>query len=675
MIPLHKKKIPHCILHQIALITNLITPTLEFPPCVCQEPSMMQIPFWTSVVSIFLLLNTAKSQEELFRDVLVEFMSKLSNNSGFSDPNMGWTSSSLPCKDKWRGITCDQTKVKSIVLDGFGFSGFLDARVLCNVQSLAESLQTLNLMDNGIHGENLEEIENCSQLTQLLIGGNNFLGSLPTSISQLKNLKSLDISRNKFSGPLPDLPEISDLEVFQAQNNQFIGAIPNFDYSELSLFNVSNNNFSGEIPDRGIHFDINSYLNNPQLCGAPLSNKCWSPLASQSEPSAPPDKPKNGNSNDQILMYSGYILIGLAVLFLILLWLYKRSKRNDEKLEADNRVAAVDDSMIKPSFSTVELKAGGISKTGISTISADQSMVSSSLIVLTSPEVNGLRFEDLLKAPAELLGRGNHGSVYKVSCEAQGTTLAVKRIKDWTISSHDFKQRMRRLDQVKHPNVLPAVAFYSSTQEKLLVYEYQPNGSLFRLIHGNQTDQAFDWESRIFVASTIADTLVFMHDKLHYDGIAHGNLKSSNILLNTNMDPLISEYGLMVVDNQDRSIISSVNSFQASKENFKEDVYAFGVILLEMLTGKMPLNNGLDLASWVLAVVCEEWTVEVFDKILIGQGASEERMVNLLQVAIKCVNKSREARPSMNQVALMIRAIKEDDDRSADVSGLSIMTR
>lgn len=192
---------------------------------------------------------------------------------------------------------------------------------------------------------------------------------------------------------------------------------------------------------------------------------------------------------------------------------------------------------------------------------------------------------------------------------------------------------------------------------------------------GNQTDQAFDWESRIFVASTIADSLVFMHDKLHYDGIAHGNLKSSNILLNTNMDPLISEYGLMVVDNQDRSIISSVNSFQASKENFKEDVYAFGVILLEMLTGKMPLNNGLDLASWALAVVCEEWTVEVFDRNLIGQGANEERMVNLLQVAIKCVNKSTEARPGMNQVALMIRAIKEDDDRSADVSGLSIMTR
>ena len=95
-----------------------------------------------------------------------------------------------------------------------------------------------------------------------------------------------------------------------------------------------------------------------------------------------------------------------------------------------------------------------------------------------------MKFDDLLKAPAELLGRGKHGTVYKVLGE-QGMTLAVKRIKDWTIPSNDFKQRMRRLDQVKHPNVLPPVAFYCSKQEKLLVYEYQENGSLFRILQGN----------------------------------------------------------------------------------------------------------------------------------------------------------------------------------------------
>lgn len=82
-----------------------------------------------------------------------------------------------------------------------------------------------------------------------------------------------------------------------------------------------------------------------------------------------------------------------------------------------------------------------------------------------------------------MLGRGKYGSLYKVIIDF-GATLVVKRIKDWTISTNDFKLRMQRLDQAKHPNVLSALAFYSSRQEKLLVYEYQYNGSLFRLIHG-----------------------------------------------------------------------------------------------------------------------------------------------------------------------------------------------
>lgn len=188
------------------------------------------------------------------------------------------------------------------------------------------------------------------------------------------------------------------------------------------------------------------------------------------------DHENRESSNDQILMYAGYILIALAIVFIVLVWLYKRGTT---KVENNlDKLAAVDDSIItKPSFSTVELKAG-VSKTDFST---ESGAVSSSLVVLTSPEVNGLRFEDLLKAPAVLIGRGKHGSVYKV--EAQGSTLAVKRIKDWTISSNEFRQRMRRLNQVKHPNVLPAIAYYSSRQEKLLVYEYQINGSLFRQIH------------------------------------------------------------------------------------------------------------------------------------------------------------------------------------------------
>lgn len=155
-----------------------------------------------------------------------------------------------------------------------------------------------------------------------------------------------------------------------------------------------------------------------------------------------------------------------------------------------------------------------------------------------------------------------------------------------------------------------------------------------------------------------------MHQELKEDGIAHGNLKSSNILLNRNMEPRISEYGLMVMDTQNGSSLPNAARTNNAFRAFKGDIYGLGVILLELLTGKLVQNNGVDLADWVLSVVREEWTVEVFDRSLISEGASEERMVNLLQVGIKCVNQTPDARPSINQVVVMINTIKDEEERS-----------
>ncbi|KAK1316833.1 putative inactive receptor kinase [Acorus calamus] len=263
-------------------------------------------------------------------------------------------------------------------------------------------------------------------------------------------------------------------------------------------------------------------------------------------------------------------------------------------------------------------------------------------------------FEDLLKAPAELMGRGRFGSLYKVMLE-DGTTMVVKRIKGWGIEREEFEKRMGRLDEVRHRGVLPALAFYCSKQEKLLVYQYQPNGSLFSLLHGNQNGQAFNWASRLNVASNIASALAHMHKELQLDGIAHGNLKSSNILMDHHMDPLITEYGLAPT-------IIATN--QNLPNTFESDVYSLGVVLLELLTGKAMQNNGPELARWVQSVVREEWTVEVFAKVLVLDSASEKRMVHLLRIALKCIDPAPEARPGAGEAAAMIECVKEDEERS-----------
>lgn len=169
------------------------------------------------------------------------------------------------------------------------------------------------------------------------------------------------------------------------------------------------------------------------------------------------------------------------------------------------------------------------------------------------------------------------------------------------------------------------------------------------------------------MAASISEALAFMHEELGDDGIAHGNLKSSNIMLNEEMEACISEYGLMEVHNQTKTKANNVktdNLDVGHAYTFKDDINNFGEILLELLTGQVAQNRGPDLARWVHSVAKEEWMVRVFDKSLASEGASEERIVNLLQVALKCINALPDSRPSMNQIADMINSIKEEEERS-----------
>ncbi|KAK3033563.1 hypothetical protein RJ639_032411, partial [Escallonia herrerae] len=422
-----------------------------------------------------------KGDQEDVRNALVKFLGKLSNGNGIPDPTQVWNLTSYPCKDNWVGVKCDaRFTVKRINLDHCNFSGIFDPSTLCSVQPLVASLTIISLNENTLRGENIDELANCNQITGFHIGGNQFSGSLPEAFSRLNNLKRLDISRNSFSGVLPDLARISGLTEFSAQENQLSGPIPHFDFSNFNTLNVSVNKFCCPIPRGGDLFNTSCYSDNPDLCGAPLANRCTSL----------PSNSSGGGGGGGVC---------------------KNKKAKEERYDPVNKVVATkDDSSLNSSFVSREYKSV-VNKSGVSVASAESGPVSASLVVLTSPEVNGLKFEELLKAPAELLGRGKHGSVYKVICQDQGMTLAVKRIKDWGISSSDFRQRMQRLDQVKHSNVLPAVAFYCSKQEKLLVYEYQPNGSVFKLLHGTQLNQVFDWGSRLGVAATIAEALASFH--------------------------------------------------------------------------------------------------------------------------------------------------------------------
>lgn len=367
-------------------------------------------------------------------------------------------------------MSCIRGKVNTIFLDDSSLNGTLDTSSLC----MAKSLQSLSLKRNNLHGLIPEDLGACKSLTQLYLSDNSFSGDLPNSLAELGNLKRLHVARNNFSGELSNVIHLSGLISFLAENNKFTGEIPDFNFSKLFEFNVSNNNLEGSIPDVRGEFYAESFSGNPNLCGTPLPKAC--------PPTPPPHSEKETESFiDKLGAYSGYLVLGLIVLFSLGCILATKFKTKEEALIVEKKMRRENSIETKSGTETRSKSSMSSLENGMNMSSSSSS--SSTLVVFSRPELKRLQLEDLLRAPAQLIGRGRHGSLFKVMLD-NGVLLAVKRINDWGISKQDFERRMNKIGQVKHPYVVPLVAYYCSPQEKLLVYEYMENGSLFQMLLG-----------------------------------------------------------------------------------------------------------------------------------------------------------------------------------------------
>ncbi|GJR92362.1 probable inactive receptor kinase [Tanacetum coccineum] len=566
--------------------------------------------------------------------------------------------------EKWQGENC------------YGWFG-----LKCNGTVVGVTLENLD-----IRGEiKVDALFNLTALSFLSFKNNLISGQL-MDFSNNVNLAQLDLSSNNFSGPIsPSLADLVLLESLQLQENRLTGQIPPFDQPSLKELNVSNNNLSGPIPSTRVlqSFDHSSYDHNLLLCGPPSSTTCG--------PSSLVNDTSSGSNKSPI----GHILVivnvvGLCILIILLFIFYKKNKQLDEMIiERENIAVKYDEEKGEeiPSELPSEIPSQVIDNKAKGTKQDQENLVF----------VDGVaEFElgDLMKASAESMGKGNFGNAYKARLD-DGRHVTVKRLRDLKpLSRDEFMNRLQVLTAHRHPNLAPPIAYFYSKDEKLLVHKFMENGNLFNRIHGGRGTNdriPFRWSARLAVSRGVARALEYLHMNPNSQAVVpHGNLKSSNVLIDENNMVLVSDYGMT-------SIISNTISAQrmvsyrspeyiaSKKVSKKSDVWSYGSLVMELLTGKISShsapkdNTAVDLCSWVHRAVREEWTAEIFDLEIMVQRSATHGMLKLLQLAVRCCDNSPVKRPEMSEVVREVESIKlpsaesesEEDlsaDRSADRS-------
>ncbi|XP_051123009.1 probable inactive receptor kinase At5g58300 [Andrographis paniculata] len=624
------------------------------------------------ISNIVLLLTIHGVASDLDSDTkaLLEFADSVPHVREFN-----WKSPGSVCKS-WIGITCskDGSRVHGVHLPGMGLYGSIPVGTLGKL----DALRVLSLRSNYLNGTIPSDVLSISSLQYVFLQSNDFSGSLPVSLSP--RLSFMDLSANSFSGNIPEtVKNLKRLSVLNLQFNTLSGIIPELDLPRLRSLNLSHNSLSGSIPRSLQKFPVSSFVGNTRLCGLPLADNCsgLSPADVPSPESSPfSSTPPHSSRKFNLGAVIAIVVAGASILLLLLLIAVVfclKKKRNGKTTVIVAKAAN--------SAKTENLKSDDFG-------SGVQGAEKNKLVFFEGCSYS-FNLEDLLRASAEVLGKGSYGTAYKAILD-EATTVVVKRLKDAGTGKKEFEQQMEIVNKLgRHPNVVPLLAYYFSKDEKLLVYEYKPAGSLSAALHGNRgTGRVpLDWESRLNISLGAAKGLAHIHSE---DGgkFIHGNIKSSNVLLTndiSNSNGCISDFGLSPMMNF-IPVKYRVAGYRAPevietrKVSQKSDVYSFGVVLLEMLTGKSPIqysgyDDVVDLPRWVRSVVREEWTSEVFDMELTRYRNIEEEMVQMLQIALSCVGKAPDVRPNMDEVVHMIECIRHpelqnrpssEDDRAKD---------
>ncbi|XP_068339439.1 receptor-like serine/threonine-protein kinase At1g78530 [Pyrus communis] len=298
------------------------------------------------------------------------------------------------------------------------------------------------------------------------------------------------------------------------------------------------------------------------------------------------------------------------------------------------------------------------------------------MVLFGAPTMKPLKTDVFLKKTLKLsnkdiIGSGGYGTVYKLTVN-DSTAFAVKRLSRGSPDrDRGFERELEAMGDIKHRNIVTLHGYYTAPNYNLLVYELMPNGSLDAVLHGRSTDKMhLDWPTRYKIALGAARGISYLHHDC-IPHIIHRDIKSSNILLDQNMEARVSDFGLATLMEPDKTHVSTLVAgtfgylapeyFDTGRATAKGDVYSFGVVLLELLTGKKPtdeafIEEGTKLVTWVKAVVQDRREEYVLDSNL--GCCSIDEINTVFSIALICLEPEPSKRPTMDEVVKMLEQIK-----------------
>ncbi|XP_058751868.1 receptor-like protein kinase [Vicia villosa] len=512
-----------------------------------------------------------------------------------------------------------------------GFN-FLNGSLPSSLQKWTK-LNTLVLNENRFSGGIPEFLSAFKDLSELQLGGNMFGGKIPNSVGTLQNLiYGLNLSSNGLIGDIPvEIGKLKSLLMMDLSRNNLTGSIQVLDdLPSLVEISISNNSFQGPVPKmlmKRFNSRLSSFSGNPGLCISCSPSSGF--VCNESSYVKPCDNNNNSMSNKglskvAIVMIAIGSSIFVVLLLMGLVYIFGRKSKQQVHI-TDN---------------------GG----------------PSSLLNKVMEATSNLN-------DRYIIGRGAHGVVYKANV-SQDKAFAVKKLAFAVSKGKNLSmvREIQTLGQIKHRNLVKLENFWLRQDYGLILYSYMPNGSLYDVLHEKKPAPSLEWNVRYKIAIGIAHGLTY----LHYDcvpPIVHRDIKPNNILLDSDMEPHIADFGIAKLLDQSSTSNPSLSvpgtiGYIAPENAYTTvssrecDVYSYGVVLLELITRKKVVDSsfpeGTDLVGWVRLLWSETGEInQIVDSSLANECLDTNIMENVaevLMVALRCAENDPHKRPKMTDV-------------------------